>query len=84
MSTITVIKFAWQKNIRLHPVIKPIKSIQKSDIGLVIYANSITLTPGTITLSLLNNDLMIHALDVELMDDLEGGKMDKIVKELVE
>jgi multicomponent Na+:H+ antiporter subunit E len=83
LSTITVIKISWQRNLKIHPVMRPVQSIQTSDIGMVIYANSITLTPGTVTLSTYDNTMMIHALDIGLMEDLEEGKMDKMVKEIV-
>ncbi|MEM7069334.1 MAG: Na+/H+ antiporter subunit E [Pseudomonadota bacterium] len=36
---------------------------QKSDIGQVVYANSITLTPGTITVETEGNHFLVHALD---------------------
>ena len=35
---------------------------QKSDIGKVIFANSITLTPGTISVSLDEKGILVHAL----------------------
>ena len=36
---------------------------QKSDVGQVVYANSITLTPGTITVETQGNHFLVHALD---------------------
>lgn len=36
---------------------------QKSDIGQVVFANSITLTPGTITVETEGNHFLVHALD---------------------
>jgi multicomponent Na+:H+ antiporter subunit E len=47
--------------------------------GHVIYANSITLTPGTITVTLENGDMMIHALTREAADGLLTGDMDRRV-----
>ena len=38
------------------------KAGQSTELGRVIYANSITLTPGTITLDLRGEDLLVHAL----------------------
>lgn len=55
------------------PVIIEYKTRLKTKIGRVILANSITLTPGTITISLEEDELIIHCLDrtmAEGMDDL--------------
>ena len=55
----------------LTPVFEWIDSNEKNDTSLVIYANSITLTPGTVTLDILNNMLLVHALDQSLIDSLK-------------
>lgn len=39
-----------------------VPALQKSDVGRVTFANSITLTPGTITVETENNELLVHAL----------------------
>jgi len=48
------------------------KASQKTDFGKVLYANSITLTPGTITLDLRGNQLLVHALTKDTADGLDG------------
>jgi multicomponent Na+:H+ antiporter subunit E len=83
MSSIAVVKIAFRKNIQISPSLEPIRTIQKSDIGTVLYANSITLTPGTVTLSVENKYLLVHALDSSFMDDLKDGKMDRKIREIV-
>lgn len=83
MSAIAVIKIACRKNLMIQPMLEPIKSIQKSDVGIVTYANSITLTPGTVTLSAEGNMLFVHALDVNFMNDLQEGTMDRRVMEII-
>ena len=50
---------------------------QLTDVGRVIYANSITLTPGTVTLRLEGDSFTIHALTAEAADALPGSKMDR-------
>ena len=42
---------------------------------LVTLANSITLTPGTITVNLEDNHFTVHCLDRSLMDGLDDGAM---------
>jgi multicomponent Na+:H+ antiporter subunit E len=54
---------------------------QKTDLGAVIYANSITLTPGTVTIKLSEDNLTVHALSKEAADELASGAMsDEISK----
>jgi len=84
MSSIAVLKIALKKNIRLHPVLDTVKTIQKSHVGTIVYSNSITLTPGTVTLSTKNEYLLVHALDVSFMDGLKEGEMDNRVKEIMQ
>ncbi|MGB5540536.1 MAG: Na+/H+ antiporter subunit E, partial [Gammaproteobacteria bacterium] len=52
---------------------------QKSDLGRVIYANSITLTPGTVTLRVGQDCLLVHALTREAASELQSGDMARIV-----
>ena len=48
---------------------------QSSDLGRVIYANSITLTPGTVTTDLSTDRIQVHAISDEAERELRGGKM---------
>jgi multicomponent Na+:H+ antiporter subunit E len=77
------VKIAFRKNLRIQPSLELISSEQKNTIGIVTYANSITLTPGTVTLSTEDNQLLVLALDMSFMDDLKDGQMDRKVKEIV-
>jgi multicomponent Na+:H+ antiporter subunit E len=83
MSSIAVVRISCRKNLGIQPILEPIKSIQNTDIGLVTYANSITLTPGTVTLSIEGNNLLVHALDLQFMNDLQEGEMDRRVKQII-
>ena len=56
-----------------------VKSSQKSEAGKVTYANSITLTPGTVTTELDGDVLEVHALSSDMADDVKSGAMDKKV-----
>ena len=48
---------------------------QRSDLGRVIYANSITLTPGTVSVHLGKDTIMVHALSKQGADELGRGEM---------
>ncbi len=50
---------------------------QKTDLGQVIYANSITLTPGTVSVDLDPGVIRVHALSREGADGVRDGEMDR-------
>jgi multicomponent Na+:H+ antiporter subunit E len=58
-----------------------VRASQRTPVGVVAYANSITLTPGTITVGLDGHELTVHALTREGALDLEGGGMDQRVSQ---
>jgi multicomponent Na+:H+ antiporter subunit E len=55
---------------------------QRSGLGVAIYANSITLTPGTLTMDADGGVLEVHALTTAVADDLRSGEMDHRVTRL--
>lgn len=55
---------------------------QKTDLGQVIYANSITLTPGTVSVDLDTGVILVHALHAGAADGVLEGEMDKRVSKL--
>jgi multicomponent Na+:H+ antiporter subunit E len=63
----------------IHPVLARVKASQKTEIGRVIHANTITITPGTVTLDLRENDLVVHALTPEGASQDAGGAIDRRV-----
>ena len=66
----------------ISPRMVRVKAGQKTDLGRVIYANSITLTPGTVTCAVDGDELIVHALTREAADDLMSGDMDRRVTRL--
>ncbi len=82
ISNIQVVKSIWLGNHTISPTFAYIKASQKTDIGKVIYANSITVTPGTVTVDLLGDRLLVHALLRNNIEDLKSGEMDRRITEL--
>lgn len=82
ISNIDVVKRIWIGKGAIYPVVKTLPVQQKSDIGKVIYANSITLTPGTVTVDLQDEYITVHALSREGMEALESGDMGQRVARL--
>ena len=57
-----------------------VKASQTTDVARVTYANSITLTPGTVTTNIKNNTFEVHALNSDFGNDIRSNEMDKKVK----
>ncbi|MBT3928907.1 MAG: Na+/H+ antiporter subunit E, partial [Rhodospirillaceae bacterium] len=68
--------------IDIDPVLERIPSGQRSDIAKVIYANSITLTPGTVSTDVSNGEIEVHALTRAAMEDLKTDDMNRRVSAL--
>ena len=66
----------------IRPTVIRLKATQPSEMGLVIYANSITLTPGTVSIDVTAGEIKVHALTAEAAADLEKGEMDRRITRL--
>ena len=73
-------------NPRVHiaPRIVKIKPTQKTSLGLMIYANSITLTPGTVSIGVSNEEIEVHTLTDNAEKDLINGTMNRRVAAIEE
>lgn len=58
------------------------KASQRTAVGIATYANSITLTPGTITVEInrRKQEFLVHALTKDSADGVEEGSMDRRVR----
>jgi multicomponent Na+:H+ antiporter subunit E len=84
-----IVKSAWDvSRIIVHPrlpitpTLTTVQSTQKTDLGRMIFANSITLTPGTISVRVGRGEILVHALTAEAAQGLRAGEMDRRVTEL--
>ena len=75
----TVTKIIIDPKLPITPTLIRVRATQTSSVGLNVYANSITLTPGTITTHVDDDQLTVHALVGEGADDLEAGGMNERV-----
>lgn len=78
-ANLQVIRIILDPKLPISPRIFSVPVSQKSDIGRVLYANSITLTPGTISLQVTESEIKIHALTRAGEEGLQDGKMDRLV-----
>ncbi len=82
LSNISVVKHIWLGNQSISPTMATIDVSQKTDMGKVIYATSITLTPGTVAVDLVGDQIVVHALLREGIEELNAGEMDRRVSRL--
>lgn len=61
----------------ISPTLVRFKPSQKTDVGLVLHANSITLTPGTITIEAAPDEFLVHALTRRGAEGAVGSDMDR-------
>ena len=79
VSNIAVTRCVWMGTKSISPNVITVTANQKTDIGKVIYANSITLTPGTVSIDLEGDQITVHALTKETAASLLEGEMDRRV-----
>ena len=78
-----IVKSAWSVSkiildpkLPISPTMTTVTAGQKTVVGVNVYGNSITLTPGTVTVGVQGKKLAIHALTQDGAADLEAGAMD--------
>jgi multicomponent Na+:H+ antiporter subunit E len=78
-ANIDVARRVLSPDLRISPKLFTTPASQQSDLGLAIYANSITLTPGTVAVDLEPGEIVVHALSQEGAEDVLAGEMDRRV-----
>ncbi|OOZ40041.1 Na+/H+ antiporter subunit E [Solemya elarraichensis gill symbiont] len=78
-TNIAVARMILDPKMPISPNLITVKTSQPGDLGKTIYANSITLTPGTVSMSVDGDEILVHAIDKETADDLMTGEMDRRV-----
>ena len=80
LSNLSVARMILSPDMRIDPRLISVDAGQKDDLDRVVYANSITLTPGTVSLRLDEGKILVHALDEGFAEDLERGNMRRRVR----
>lgn len=81
-ANIEVVSCVWRGNHSISPCQEQLPCELHSDISRVIYANSITLTPGTVAMDLGENGILIHSLTASARDELLEGEMQRRIAKL--
>ena len=78
-SNIDVARRILSRDLPISPAVFKVRADQKTELGRVTYANSITLVPGTVTIDVNEDIFTVHALTDEIAADLERGEMNRRV-----
>jgi multicomponent Na+:H+ antiporter subunit E len=81
-SSIDVSRRILNPSLPISPTIFTLRATQKTELGRVTYANSITLVPGTVTVDVEEDLFTVHALTQEIAADLKRGEMNRRVCEV--
>ena len=80
-SSIDVARRVLSRDMPISSTVFEVRSTQKTAVGRVVLANSITLTPGTVTMDVEGDRLKVHALSSDSVDYVLSGEMDRRVTE---
>lgn len=76
-STWAIMQIVLHPQLPVRPRLVHLTASQSTAAGRFVHANSITLTPGTLSIDVTGNDFTIHALTDESAEGLYDGEMDK-------
>ncbi len=82
LANLNVIRFIFSARYEVEPQLFYFKTKLKGEIDRVLLANSITLTPGTITVSAEENLMCVHCLDKTMSEGLENSEFERRLLEL--
>ncbi|MFC6635718.1 Na+/H+ antiporter subunit E [Microbulbifer taiwanensis] len=79
-SNLEVVACVWRGSKSLKVSLKPasarITTSLRGDLARALYANSITLTPGTVAVDIDGDEILVHALTADSLEDLRRGEME--------
>ena len=81
-ANVSVCHFVLSDRDEIHPVMVSFHTTLKSGLARVILTNSITLTPGTITVSLQGDEVIVHCLDRSLAEGMENSSFVKMLEHM--
>lgn len=82
VSAFAVVRMVWSPRPELRPVVESTPTTGLSEVSQVIYANSITFTPGTLSFDVDDDCVKVHSLDEAGVEELRSGAMLRQVRRL--
>lgn len=74
-ANIAVTRMVMKPEMDIEPRLVRVPAEQRSGLGLCVFANSITLTPGTVTVDVEDDGFLVHALDTAFTDPAGFAEM---------
>ena len=81
-SAFATMRLIWSPELEIQPRITTFRTKLRTDAGKVVLANSITMTPGTITVDVQDDVFLVHCLDDSFDMGREGFEMEDRVMRL--
>lgn len=81
-SNIDVARRIWSPSLPVSPVWARLETEVETPLEKTLYANSITLTPGTLTTDVREDYFLVHALTQDGVDELREGEMQRRIRRL--
>ena len=76
-ANIVVVRACLRAELDIYPALVKVKTKCDSDLAKTLFANSITLTPGTVTIEVERNRLLVHALYEDAAGPMAFAEMDE-------
>ena len=77
-----VLRLIWSPRMEPEPELISFRTRIKSEFGKAILANSITLTPGTVTVHTREDLVMVHCLDQDMARGLENRAFERRIRSM--
>jgi multicomponent Na+:H+ antiporter subunit E len=74
-SAVVVCRLIWNPRAAFSPGLGSTSVEGMNDVERATYANSITLTPGTLAMNVDESSIEVHSVDPSLIDELDAGAM---------
>ena len=82
LSNIDLVRRIWDPALPIRPTWQRLDIKVTSSLAKTLYANSITLTPGTLTTDVKEDHFMVHSLSPDGIEDLRKGGMEEQIQRL--
>lgn len=81
-ANLSITRLVLSPELEVEPCLVKFRTGLRTEAARTALANSITLTPGTITVSLEGNTLLVHALDRDIANGLEGSIFERLLSRM--
>jgi multicomponent Na+:H+ antiporter subunit E len=77
-SNVEVALIVLNPKLPIKPGFDQIRNPLKKELNQALYANAITLTPGTLSVEVTDEYIIVHGLNVDHVKHIEGSKLEKV------